>query len=60
MKNEIEFVGVVVKVNGKRKMFAKEKCEFQGWEWSDENWADSGVNLFLTNGKKQYKISVGN
>lgn len=58
MKDEVELVGVVVKINGKKKTFKKSECYFQGWEYQDECHSDSGVNLELTDGKKRYKLSL--
>lgn len=61
-KDVIEFVGVIVKINGEEKTFSKENCEFEGWEWScgDEccGCSDSGVELYLTDGKKRYKLNI--
>jgi hypothetical protein len=58
MKEKVELVGVVVKIDGKRKTIKKEDCYFQGWEYADECHSDSGVNLELTDGKKRYKLSL--
>lgn len=53
---DVEFVGVVVKVNGKRRVFKKPDCYFYGWECSE--YEDNGVNLVLTDGRKKYKVNV--
>lgn len=60
MKRNVEFVGVVIKVNGKQKTIKKENCYFHGWEWSndDAGECDSGVDLELTDGRKKYKLSL--
>jgi len=60
MKKAIEFVGVIVKINGKKKTFKKENCYFHGWGWEDNETmeSDNGVDLNLTDGTKQYKLSL--
>ena len=48
----------MVKINGIEKTFVKKDCRFEGWEYNEDYYHDSGVNLFLTNGKKEYKVAV--
>ena len=59
-KDVIELVGVIVKINGKKKTFIKDECEFLGWECRDEDnyYSDNGVDLRLTDGGKQYRLSL--
>jgi len=60
MKENVEFVGVIVKVNGKKMTFKKEECCFQGWAYENDDLmeSDRGVNLLLTKDKKQYRLSL--
>jgi hypothetical protein len=60
MKNDIEFIGIVLKINGKKKTINKNKCRFEGWAWTDEECgcSDNGVDLIIDDGKKRYKISL--
>lgn len=60
MKDKVEFVGVIVKVNGKKVIIKKDDCYFHGWEYENEELmeSDNGVDLNLTINKKQYKLSL--
>jgi hypothetical protein len=50
-KNNIEFLGVMVKINGKKKFIKKEQLYFRGWEYNDECSSDSGVDLQISDKK---------
>ena len=60
MKDNIEFVGVIVKVNGKKLTIKRENCHFTGWEYTDDDAmeSDSGVDLELRDGRKIYRLSL--
>ena len=58
MKEKIEFVGVLVKVNGELKTVESNGCYFKGWEWSNDDMSDSGVDLEVTIDDKYYKLSL--
>lgn len=59
-KDIVEFVGVVVKINGKKKVIGADKCQFWGWEYHDEDnyCSDSGVELELTYDGKRCKLDL--
>lgn len=58
MKDNVELVGVIVKINGKKKVIDIDDCNFHGWEINEEYYSDGGVDLFVNFNKKNYKISV--
>jgi len=55
-KDIVEFVGIVVKINGKKKVLKKNDYYFSGWGYDDDDWSDSGVDLEIFCGKKKYKL----
>jgi hypothetical protein len=55
MKNDlIELVGIIVKINGKKRIFKTDNFGLQGWAWEDETImeSDSVITLNLKDGKK--------
>jgi hypothetical protein len=50
-KKNVEFVGVVVKIDGKKKVINKNRLYFKGWEFNDLDYSDSGVDLDIYNDK---------
>lgn len=62
MKNDlIELVGIIVKINGKKRIFKTDNFGLQGWAWEDETImeSDSGITLNLKDGKKVQKTEIG-
>jgi hypothetical protein len=58
-KDEIELVGVVLKINGKRKVVKKENLHFHGWEQECEVCGShSGVDMTVYDGNKSYSIDL--
>jgi len=57
MKNKVEFVGIIVKINGKKKIFKKGHLYFQGWGFEGEDCSDNGINVEIWNGKKKYRMN---
>lgn len=59
-KKNIDFVGVVVKIDGKEVIVKKENCYFRGWEWEDDNIMerDCGVDLEMTIKENKYTLSL--
>jgi hypothetical protein len=59
MKETVEFIGVVLKVNGKKKTFTKEKVSFSASESECDLCGSHGsVTLNVYDGKKTLDIEV--
>jgi hypothetical protein len=59
-KDFVELIGVVVKINGKRKIIPLKNCFFDGWEYTNDDLYEyeRGLDLTVRYGKKRHKISV--
>ena len=55
-KDTVEFVGMVVKINGKRKLVKKGQVYFRGWGYENDDWSDNGIDVEWMNGKRKCKF----
>ena len=61
-KYSIELVGVIVKINGKKKTFRSGDFELIGWAFESEEpgMSDNGIDLKVRDGKKRWKTGIDN